>query len=181
MAEVIIIGDGPSGLSAALFLAKNEQDVTVFGVDKTAMHSALLNNYLGIPQIPGSDFQKIARQQVQKFGAKIQDQLVTRVEQTADGFAVTTESGERYESKYVIIAEGKSIRLAQSVGLVITSTGVEVDRNHRTSIDKLYVVGRSTRLARSQAIISAGTGAVAALDILATEKGKDFVDYDTVD
>jgi hypothetical protein len=36
------------------------------------------------------------------------------------------------------------------------------------------------RKTRSQAIISAGTGATAALDILATEQGKDFVDYDSV-
>ena len=42
MAKVIIIGDGPGGLSAALFLAKLEMDVTVFGVDKTAMHDAML-------------------------------------------------------------------------------------------------------------------------------------------
>jgi thioredoxin reductase len=181
MSEVIIVGDGPAGLSAALFLAKNGQDVTVFGVDKTAMHSAKLYNYLGIPEIIGSDFQKIARDQVQKFGARVQDQLVTAIEKTANGFAVSTESGEHHESKYLIIAEGKSIKLAQSLGLTITSTGVEVDRNYRSAIDKLYVVGRSTRLARSQAIISAGTGAVAALDILATEKGKDFADYDTVD
>ena len=181
MSDVIIVGDGPAGLSAALFLAKNGQDVSVFGIDKTAMHSARLRNYLGIPEITGSEFQKLAKAQVQKFGAKLQDQLVTTVEKTAEGFAVTTESGERHDGRYLIIAEGKSIKLAQSLGISITKTGVEVDHNYRSSIDKLYVVGRSTRLARSQAIISAGTGAVAALDILATEKGKDFVDYDTVD
>lgn len=181
MSDVIIVGDGPAGLSAALFLAKNGQDVTVFGVNKTAMHSARLHNYLGIPEITGSDFQKVARAQVQEFGAKIRDQQVTGIEKTAGGFAVFTESGERHEGKYLIIAEGKSIKLAQSMGLTITSTGVEVDHNYRSPIDRLYVVGRSTRLTRSQAVISAGTGAVAALDILATEKGKDFVDYDTVD
>lgn len=181
MSDVIIVGDGPAGLSAALFLAKNGQEVTVLGIDKTAMHSAKLYNYLGIPEIIGSDFQKVAKEQVQKFGAKLQNQQVTGIEKTANGFAVATESGERHEGKYVIIAEGKSIKLAQSLGLTITSTGVQVDHNYRSSIERLYVVGRSTRLARSQAIISAGTGAVAALDILATEKGKDFVDYDTVD
>jgi len=181
MSNVIIIGDGPAGLSAALFLAKNGQQVAVFGIDKTAMHSAKLYNYLGIPEIVGSDFQKIAREQVQKFGAQIHAQEVTAIEQTETGFAITTAGGQRHESKYLVIAEGKSIKLAQSLGLTITSSGVQVDHNYRSSIERLYVVGRSTRLARSQAIISAGAGAVAALDILASEKGKDFVDYDTVD
>jgi thioredoxin reductase len=179
MAHVIIVGDGPGGLSAALFLAKNGQEVTVFGKDKTAMHYALLYNYLGIPQILGSDFQKIAREQVQKFGAVLKDQQVSTIEKTGNGFAVSTENEESFEGKYVILAEGKALTLAKALGLSATNEGVEVDRDYRTAIENLYVIGRSTRVARSQAIISAGSGAVAALDILSKEKGKDFNDYDT--
>ncbi len=181
MSTVIIVGDGPGGLSAALFLAKNGQEVTVFGLDKTSMHYAMLYNYLGIPEITGSDFQETARQQVQKFGAKIREQEVTDIEKIATGFAVTTAGGERFESKYLVLAEGKGLSLARSLDLSTTEAGVEVDRNFRTSIDNLYVVGRSTQIQRSQAIISAGSGAVAALDILSTQKGKDFNDFDTVD
>ena len=179
MADVIIIGDGPGGLSAALFLAKNGQDVTVFGQDKTPMHYALLYNYLGIPKILGSDFQKIAREQVTNFGAKIQEQQVTSIGKTGDGFSVTTEGGESYSSKYLVVGEGKGLTLANSLGLSTTEAGVEVDRQFRTSIDNLYFIGRSTGIQRSQAIISAGSGAVAALDILSIEKGKDFNDFDT--
>ena len=43
------------------------------------------------------------------------------------------------------------------------------------------MVGRATRPQRSQAIIAAGQGAAAALDIMAAEAGKDVVDYDSVD
>lgn len=180
MTDVIIVGDGPGGLSAALFLAKNGKDVNVFGQDKTAMHYAKLYNYLGIPEITGSEFQQIAREQVQKFGADLQDQQVVGVERAANDFVVTTENGERHESHYLIIAEGKSLKLAESLGLSKTDEGIEVDHNGRTSIDNLYVVGRSTRIQRSQAIISAGSGAVAALDILSREKGKHFSDFDTL-
>ena len=179
MSDVIIIGDGPGGLSAALFLAKNGQNVTVFGQDKTAMHYALLYNYLGIPKILGSDFQNIAKEQAQGFGAKIQEQQVTSIAKNGGEFTITTENGESYTGKYLIIAEGKNLELAKSLDLKTTDEGVEVDRDFRTSINNLYVVGRSTRIQRSQAIISAGSGAVAALDILSKEKGKDFNDFDT--
>jgi thioredoxin reductase len=58
VARIIIVGDGPGGLSAALFLAKNGHTVTVYGQDKTAMHYAHISNYLGIPEIAGSEFNK---------------------------------------------------------------------------------------------------------------------------
>ena len=95
MTKVIIVGDGPGGLSSALFLAKKGLDVTVFGKDETAMHYAELYNYLGIPKILGSDFQVIARKQVSDFGADLQDALVTSIDKAGDGFTVTTEDGQR--------------------------------------------------------------------------------------
>jgi thioredoxin reductase len=179
MAKVIIVGDGPGGLSAALFLAKKEQDVTVFGQDNTAMHYALLYNYLGIPKILGSDFMEIARQQVTDFGAELIDLEVTGVEPGEDGFTVTTADGVTHTADYVVIAEGKGHELSDALGLERTADGVVVDRNARSSIDGVYVVGRATKMKRSQAIISAGEGASAALDILSTEAGRDVLDYDS--
>lgn len=54
-----------------------------------------------------------------------------------------------------------------------------VDRDYRSSIEGVYVVGRAARPERSQAIISAGAGATAAMDILAREAGKNVQDWDT--
>ena len=179
MTNVIIIGDGPAGLSCALFLAKNEVEVTVFGQDNTAMHYAELHNYLGIPKILGSDFQVIAKKQVTDYGANLQDALVTEVSKTDDGFSVTLEDGTSHTAKYVVLAEGKGVKLNQSLGLTKEGRSVEVDRNGRTAVSGLYAVGRSTKMNRSQAIISAGEGAAAALDILSTEAGRDVLDYDT--
>ncbi|VAW36094.1 hypothetical protein MNBD_CHLOROFLEXI01-3848 [hydrothermal vent metagenome] len=178
MTKVIIVGDGPSGLSSALFLAKKGMDVTVFGQDNTAMHYALLYNYLGIPKILGSDFQKIARKQVADFGADLQDVLVTDVAKVEDGFTVSTDDGGSHAAKYIILAEGKGVKLNESLGLTKEGRNVEVDRNGRTAVANLYAVGRSTKMNRSQAIISAGEGASAALDILSTEAERDVLDYD---
>lgn len=177
--SVIIVGDGPAGLSAALFLAKKDMDVTVFGKNETAMHYARLYNYLGIEDITGTDFQQIARKQVDKFGAKIIDAFVSTIT-VDDNFIVTTEDKSTHTSKYLIIAEGKGMKLCNALGLSLELTGIKVDRDGRTDIDRLYVVGRGTKLRRSQAIISAGEGASTALDILSAEAGKDVLDYDSI-
>lgn len=178
MASVAIVGDGPGGLSAALFLAKNGHEVTVFGMDKTAMNWAYLHNYLGIPEIAGTEFQTIARGQAESFGAVIRDEEVISAA-SGDGFTITTDSGS-LKADYLILTEGKSPVLANLLGLETEPSGaISVDRDYRSSSEKVYVVGRSARPERSQAIISAGAGATAALDILALEAGKDVHDWDT--
>ncbi|HLF44176.1 MAG TPA: FAD-dependent oxidoreductase [Acidimicrobiia bacterium] len=178
MASVAIVGEGPGGLSAALFLAKNGHEVTVFGTDKTAMNYAYLHNYLGIPEIEGTSFQRIAKRQVTGFGATLSDEEVTSVG-IEDGFVVTTESAS-ITVDYLILTEGKNPVLARSLGVAEDESGaIKVDRDYRSSLDRVYVVGRSARPERSQAIISAGAGATAALDILALEAGNNVQDWET--
>ena len=179
--SVVVIGDGPAGLSAALFLAKNGMAVTVFGKNETAMHYAHLYNYLGIPDITGTEFQEVARNQVASFGAALIDQEIRSVERLGSGFRALAADGSQTECRYLILAEGKGLKLAESLGLERTDAGATTNRSGRTAVAGLYVVGRGTRIRRSQAIISAGDGAAAALDILSEEHGKDFLDYDSVD
>jgi thioredoxin reductase len=180
MSKVVVVGDGPGGLSAALFLAKNGQDVTVFGKNGTALHYAMLYNYLGISEITGPEFARIAREQVSRFGATLVEQNITQIEKTGDGFICTAEDGSTYASNYVVLAEGKGLKLARTLNLAETDAGVQVDRDGRTAIDGLYAVGRMTRRVRSQTVISAGEGAAAALDILSREAGKDVNDFDSL-
>lgn len=179
MSNVIIVGDGPGGLGAALFLAKNGMSITVYGENKTGMHWAYLYNYLGIKAISGTDFQNVAREQVASFGTDLRETRVDTVEKDGENFVVTAHDGEKQTASYVILSEGKGAKFAKALGLAISDDGVDVDRNGRTAIDRLYVVGRGTKMQRSQAIISAGEGAATALDILSIEKGEDFCDFDS--
>lgn len=177
MSDVIIIGDGPAGLSAALFLAKRDLDVDVFGPDNTPMHKAMLYNYLGIPEMTGTEFQKVAREQVEGFGANLHDAKISSAEQTDDGFAVQTTEGDTFEAPYVILATSNK-GLMDGLDLDRDGGTVEVDRSGRTNIDGAYAVGWATRAQKIQAIISAGDGAAAALDILSQEAGEEVHDFD---
>jgi thioredoxin reductase (NADPH) len=178
--RVVIVGDGPGGLSAALFLAKAGTEVVVYGQDKTAMHWALLKNYLGIPEILGSDFQRIARDQVQSFGARVAADRVESVTRAGSRFELTLENGSKVDADFLILSEGKSPRLAQQLGLGFDEKeGVSTDVNGRTAVPGVYAVGRLHRPGRSQAIISAGDGAAAAIDILSTIRGEPYTDWDS--
>jgi len=182
MTDVFVVGDGPGGLSAALFIAKNGLGVTVYGQDNTAMHAAQLKNYLGIPDIHGSEFQKIGRAQVEAFGGTLSDARVESAARNGDHFTLTLEGGDEVSAKYLILSEGKSPRLAKMLGLThAPDTGVQTDDNGLTTVPGLYVVGRLRRPGRSQAIISAGDGAASAIDILSLERGASFADWDTPD
>lgn len=93
--------------------------------------------------------------------------------------SVSTGAGS-FEADYLILTEGKNPELAHSLGIHVSDDAtVIVDQDNQSSVDRVYVVGRSVRPTRSQAIISAGAGAVAALDILAREEGKDIQDWDS--
>lgn len=185
MLDVAIVGDGPGGLSAALFLAKNGLKVTVYGEDKTAMHWAMLNNYLGVAAETGTEFQKRAREQVLALGAAIEAKRVDQVAPSGDGFSLSFEATEGsapapVQARFLILSEGKSPRLAKQLGLEFDEKkGLQTDRNGRTSLDKVYAVGRLARPGRSQAIISAGDGASSAIDILSRIKGEDVTDWDS--
>ncbi len=180
MTTIAVIGDGPAGLSAALFLAKNGAEVTVYGGDETAMHHALLRNYLGIEERSGSEFQRHARTQVAGYGATLLDDEVAAIRQAGGRFVVTTGAGREDTVDYVVLAAAKKgSALAEPLGVPSSSDGVEVDGEYRTVVDRVYAVGRLARPARSQAIISAGAGAVAALDILSREAGEDVTDWDS--
>lgn len=182
MATITIVGDGPAGLSAALLLAKNDHDVVVYGQDDTAMHYAHLYNYLGVPDIDGSEFQQVAREQVASHGAKLADAEVSSVVRDADGFTVTTADGDERVSDHVVVAGAQASRsLLEEAGAEIADGTPTVDQHYRTTVDGLYAVGRVARPNRSQAIISAGAGAVAALDILSRIAGEDVTDWDSPD
>ena len=178
MADVAIVGGGPAGLSAALFAQKNGLDATVFDTDKTWMHKAHLFNYPGIGSQDGTAFMETLRTQVDSFGVtRHQGVAVEDVAETDGGFTVTTEDGD-HEASYLVLATGANRDLAESLGCAFDGDIVAVDVTMETSVSDAYATGAMVRAEEWQAVISAGDGAAAALNILSKEKGENFHDFD---
>jgi len=179
MTDVAVVGGGAAGLSAALFTAKNGLDTVVFDTDGTWLHKAHLFNYLGIESVDGTAFVEDAREQVADFGAEIhQGAEVTGVAADGDGFAVTTGDGE-HEASYLVLATGADRGLAEELGCAFEGDVVDVDVTMETSVEDAYATGAMVRDQEWQAVISAGDGAAAALNVLSKEKGEHFHDFDT--
>ncbi len=181
MTDVAVIGGGPAGLSAALFTAKNGLDTVVFDTDQTWMHKAHLFNYPGIRSMDGDVFLERTREQATTdHGAKLhENEAVSAVEENGDGFTVSADEGD-YEASYVVLATGAKRDLAEDLGCAFTDDGVvDVDVEMETSVENAYATGAMVRAEEWQAVIAAGDGAAAALNILTKEKGEHFHDFDT--
>ena len=181
MHDVIVVGGGAAGLSAALYTEKNGLDTVVFDTDGTWLHKAHLFNYLGIDSMDGTEFVEQSREQVEEFGVEIHEQEVTGVEDTAEGFTLTTEGDDQtHEGQYLVLATGADRSLAEQLDCDFTDEDVvDVSVSMQTSVEDAYATGAMVRAEEWQAIISAGDGAAAALNILSKEKGEHFHDFDT--
>ncbi len=178
--DVAVVGGGPAGLSAALFAAKNGLSAHIFDTDQTWMHKAHLYNYLGIRSMDGDVFMDRAREHaVTDHGAQLHEGVaVTAVEENGDGFTISTEDGD-HEASYVVLATGAKRDLADELGCDFTDDDVvDVDVTMETTVEDAYATGAMVRAEEWQAVISAGDGAAAALNILTKEKGEHFHDFD---
>jgi len=179
MADVLVVGGGPAGLSAALFAQKNGLETTVFDADETWMHKAHLFNYPGIGSQDGTAFVETLRTQVDSFGVeRRQGEEVTDVSTTGGGFAVSTGEGD-YEASYLVLATGANRELAEALGCAFDGDVVDVDVTMETSVEDAYATGAMVRAEEWQAVISAGDGAAAALNVLTKERGEHYHDFDT--
>ncbi len=106
--DCVIIGGGPGGLTAAIYLARYRRDFVVLDGGKSrAMLIPTSHNHAGFPDgIPGRELVERMRQQAQKYGANIVPATVTEVVRSANTFAVTTAEGKVYEAKTIILATG---------------------------------------------------------------------------
>ncbi|HEY0866581.1 MAG TPA: thioredoxin-disulfide reductase [Fimbriimonas sp.] len=111
--NVIIIGSGPAGYTAALYNARANLEPIVFaGLQPGGqlMITTDVENYPGFPEgILGPDLMELFRKQVERFGTKVYDQMVERVDLSKRPFSVWSD-GIEYETQTIIIATGASAK-----------------------------------------------------------------------
>ncbi len=112
--NVIIIGSGPAGYTAAVYAARGDLKPLVFEGSVTAggalMNTTEVENFPGFPDgIQGPDLMDNLRKQAERFGAELIADDVTEVDLTASPKVVKVD-GETYLAKAVIIATGSKYR-----------------------------------------------------------------------
>lgn len=119
MHDVIILGSGPAGLTAALYCGRANKDTLVMAGETLGGQAAsipVLENY---PGWRGSGFELVEfmKTQAESFGAKIEMNCVAHVEQNADGtFTVMDARDKKYDTRTVILATGASPRKLEISG-----------------------------------------------------------------
>lgn len=113
--DAIIIGGGPTGLTAAIYLAREGLDALVIekaGLGGQAGITQILDNFPGFDEgIPGAEFAARLTRQAQRFGAEIlQAQDVASIEQDGQYLCVRTSDGSEYGAKVVLLATGARYR-----------------------------------------------------------------------
>ena len=119
--KVIIVGSGPSGLTAAIYAARAKLEPLVFAGEAGGrggtppggqlMITTDVENYPGFPQgIMGPQLMVNFREQAERFGADVRDEDVSEIDFDASPFRVTV-GGETHEAQALIISTGARPRL----------------------------------------------------------------------
>ena len=113
--NVIIIGSGPAGYTAAVYAARAELRPLVFEGSITAggalMNTTDVENFPGFPEgVQGPDLMENMRAQAERFGATVVYDDVTELDLTPGAHSIVTALGSRYTAEAVILATGSAYR-----------------------------------------------------------------------
>ena len=113
MRDVIIIGGGPAGLTAAIYAVRAGLDTLVLEANQLGGQvavSAEVDNYPAVPHTMGWVLANSMAQQVESMDVPIQYAQVTALERTEAGFRLGVEGGEDLTCRSVILANGAKRR-----------------------------------------------------------------------
>lgn len=105
--DILIIGQGPAGLSAAIYTARAGMRTLILGCAPKVAGDYEIDNYFGFTEtISGKELIERGRLQAAKFGAQIRRDRVLAIHQTENGAFVAKTEGREIEATAVILATG---------------------------------------------------------------------------
>lgn len=186
MYDVIIIGGGPAGGSAAIFTSKAGKKTLVIDSNQSVTRRAWLDNHYGVNGISGPDLVETGKAQATKFGTEWVEDVVTDIKSENGKLTVVTEGEKSYETSHVILATGMSVQLAEKVGVdILPGTEprikniVKVDAQGKTNIEGIWAAGTVAGVSM-HTIITAGDAAKVAINIISEINGERYVDHDVL-
>ncbi len=114
MYDIIVIGGGPAGMTAALYARRNGKTVLVIeksGFGGQITHSPKVENYPGTLSMSGNEFADHTLDQILAQGAEIEFETVNGIRTESDRKIVLTEEGSAFEARAVIVATGVKHRM----------------------------------------------------------------------
>ncbi|MBR7091679.1 MAG: FAD-dependent oxidoreductase [Clostridia bacterium] len=114
MYDVIVIGGGPAGMTAALYAQRNGKSALVIekgGFGGQITHSPKVENYPGTYSMSGNEFADRTLDQILRQGAEIEIAEVTAIRDEGGQKVVVTEDGAEFAGKTVVIATGVKHRM----------------------------------------------------------------------
>lgn len=112
--DLIIIGGGPAGLTAAVYAARKNMDTLMIAelLGGQPMQTAEVENYMGYQFVSGPELMERFEEQTRLYRIDIREgERAARVEMKGKIKQVLTTEGERYRSRTLIVATGKRAKL----------------------------------------------------------------------
>lgn len=114
MTDIIVIGGGTAGLTAAVYARRAGKSVVLLEKENTGgqiVYTPRIENYPGLPGISGSDYAAALTEQAESLGVDVKYAELFSVGQSGESFSLRCDTGA-FEAKALILASGSSHRKA---------------------------------------------------------------------
>ena len=136
MTDIIVIGGGPAGMTAALYAQRNGKNALVLekhGFGGQITYSPKVENWPGTAQMSGNEYAEALLDQIMAQGAEVDLAEVIRIEDHGSFKRIFTDDGLERDAKAVIIAAGVTSFVLQN------STRVLSCQTNRQPVCELYL------------------------------------------